>query len=87
MKTSTLTAKTLAKEISTIAKQWGWIRAGGTFQARLMSTGEVTITIPAPECAPRFTAATRYHAPRQLPTSGQLTAINDAAAAIFTITG
>ena len=83
----TLTAKTLAREILTIAKQWGWIRAGGTFQARL-STGEVTtITIPAPECAPRFSPATRYHAPRQLPTSGQLLAINEAAAAIFTITG
>ena len=83
----TLTAKTLAKEILTIAAQWGWIRAGGTFQARL-STGEVaTITIPAPECAPRFTAATRYHAPRQLPTAGQLTAINEIAAATFAITG
>ena len=79
----TLTAKTLAKEILTIARQWNWIRAGGTFHARL-STGEVaTITIPAPECAPRFSAATRYHAPRQLPTAGQLAAINAAAAAVF----
>ena len=83
----TLTAKTLAKEILTIAKQWGWIRVGGAFQARL-STGEVaTITIPAPECAPRFSPATRYHAPRQLPTAGQLTAINEIAAATFAITG
>lgn len=79
----TLTAKTLAKEILTIANQWNWIRKGGTFQARL-STGEVaTITIPAPECAPRFSPATRYHAPRQLPTAGQLTAINEIAAAVF----
>ena len=79
----TLTVKTLAKEILTIAKQWNWIRSGGTFQARL-STGEVaTITIPAPECAPRFSAATRYHAPRQLPTAGQISAIKAIAAAIL----
>ena len=78
----TLTSKTLAKEILTVVKQFGGLR-GGTMKIRL-STGEVAdVTIPAPECAPRFSAATRYHAPRQLPTAGQLTAINAAATAIF----
>ena len=82
----TLTAKTLASEILTVVKQFGGLK-GGTMSIRL-STGEVAaVTIPAPECAPRFTAATRYHAPRQLPTAGQLTAINEVAAGIFTITG
>ena len=79
----TLTTKTLAKEILTIAKQWGWIRVGGTFQASL-STGEVaTITIPAPEVAPKFTAGSRYHGPRQLPTAGQLLAIREFASSVI----
>ena len=78
----TLTSKTLAKEILTVVKQFGGLR-GGTMKIRL-STGEVAeVMIPAPEVAPKFTAGSRYHGPRQLPTAGQLLAINEFAASVI----
>ena len=78
----TLTSKTLAKEILTVVKQFGGLR-GGTMKIRL-STGEVAeVTIPAPEVAPKFTAGSRYHGPRQLPTAGQLLAIREFASSVI----
>ena len=78
----TLTAKTLASEILTVVKQFGGLK-GGTMSIRL-STGEVTsVTIPAPEVAPKFTAGSRYHGPRQLPTAGQLLAIREFASSVI----
>lgn len=78
----TLTAKTLASEILTVVKQFGGLK-GGTMSIRL-STGEVAaVTIPAPEVAPKFTAGSRYHGPRQLPTAGQLLAIREFASSVI----
>ena len=78
----TLTAKTLASEILTVVKQFGGLN-GGTMSIRL-STGEVaSVTIPAPEVAPKFTAGSRYHGPRQLPTAGQLLAIREFASSVI----
>ena len=77
-----LTAKTLASEILTAAKTWGGLK-GKTLRMELSTCEVISITIPAPEVEPKFTAGSRYHLPRQMPTRGQLKFIRGVAESIM----